>query len=72
MMRSVPIVNHYDLDATLSEIIDHVLNKAVDAIEHGVSVEAAGDDLPEKAAGGGDDSDDGHITIPSKEGSIAK
>ncbi|MQA98692.1 MAG: hypothetical protein GEU78_00120 [Actinobacteria bacterium] len=72
MMRSVPIVNHYDLDATLSEIIDHVLNKAVDAIEHGMTVEGDRAGATEKAAVTANDSDDGHIKIPSEEGSIAK
>jgi 2-phosphoglycerate kinase len=72
MMRSVPIVNHYDLDATLSEIIDHVLNKAVDAIEHGMTVDTDRTGPTEKAAVAADDADDGHIKIASEEGSIAK
>jgi 2-phosphoglycerate kinase len=71
MMRSVPIVNHNDLDATLSEIIDHVLNRAVDAIEHGVKVAAGGEERPAKPVAGSDDAEDGHIKIPSEEGSIA-
>lgn len=35
MMREVPIIQHYDLDATLTEIIDHVIRKALDAAERG-------------------------------------
>lgn len=72
MMRSVPIVNHYDLDATLSEIIDHVLNRAVHAIEQGATGEAGRGVLIDKAAESVADEDDGHITIPSEEGSVAK
>jgi 2-phosphoglycerate kinase len=29
LMRGVPTISHYDLDATLSEIIDHVITKAL-------------------------------------------
>lgn len=36
LMREVPIVQHYDLDATLTEIIDIVIRKALDAAERGV------------------------------------
>jgi 2-phosphoglycerate kinase len=35
LMRGVPVISHYDLDATLSEIIDHVLTKAVEMVESG-------------------------------------
>ena len=38
LMRGVPIVQHYDLDATLTEMIDHVIQKALEAAERGVSV----------------------------------
>jgi 2-phosphoglycerate kinase len=72
MMRSVPIVNHYDLDATLSEIIGHVLNKAVSAIEQGVHVPSNGEALIDKALEDDDDSEDGHIKIPSEEGSTVQ
>ena len=72
MMRSVPIVNHYDLDTTLSEMIDHVLNKAVTAIEQGLFVEPRGEMLIEKPA---DDAtaavDREEIKIPTEEGSIS-
>jgi 2-phosphoglycerate kinase len=36
LMREVPIVQHYDLDATLTEIIDIVIRSALDAAERGV------------------------------------
>jgi 2-phosphoglycerate kinase len=35
LMRGVPIISHYDLDATLSEIIDHVIEKALETVERG-------------------------------------
>lgn len=38
LMREVPTIEHYDLDATLSQMIDHVIRKALEAVEHGVSV----------------------------------
>jgi hypothetical protein len=28
LMRGVPVISHLDLDATLSQIVDHVINKA--------------------------------------------
>jgi 2-phosphoglycerate kinase len=51
MMRGVPIIAHYDLDATLSEIIDHVINKALDAAERGVRVGTSNENLLERAVG---------------------
>ena len=33
MMRGVPIISHDDLDVTLSEIIDHVIDKALETVE---------------------------------------
>ena len=30
LMRGVPVISHYDLDTTLSEIIDHVIRKALE------------------------------------------
>jgi 2-phosphoglycerate kinase len=48
-MRGVPIVSHYDLDTTLSQIIDHVMTKALESAEHGVQVRAADDKLLERA-----------------------
>lgn len=38
MMREVPIIQHYDLDATLTEIIDHVIRKALESTERGVDI----------------------------------
>ena len=38
-MRGVPVVEHYDLDSTLSQIIDHVIEKALESMERGVEVE---------------------------------
>jgi 2-phosphoglycerate kinase len=37
-MRGVPIIAAYDLDDTLSQIIDHVIEKALDQVEQGVEV----------------------------------
>ena len=48
-MRGVPIVSHYDLDTTLSQIIDHVMTKALESAEHGVQVRASDDKLLERA-----------------------
>ena len=44
MMRSVPIVEHDDLDNTLSKIIDQVITKALEAAERGARVSSQGDD----------------------------
>lgn len=44
LMRGVPTIKHYDLDATMSQIIDHVIRKALEAAERGVSVSAGGDE----------------------------
>lgn len=38
MMREVPIIQHYDLDATLTEIIDHVIREALESTERGVDI----------------------------------
>jgi 2-phosphoglycerate kinase len=38
MMRGVPVVTHYDLDATLAQIIDHVFAHATNALERGAAV----------------------------------
>ena len=71
MMRGVPIINHYDHDATLSEIIDHVLKRAVSVIEQQRGP-GDGEAMIEKAIGGAGDLDEGHVTIPTEEGSVAK
>jgi len=44
MMRSVPIVEHDDLDNTLSKIIDQVITKALEAAERGARVSSVADD----------------------------
>ena len=49
IMRGVPVISHYDLDATLSEIIDHVLTKALESAERGVRVAGTGEKLLERA-----------------------
>lgn len=49
LMRGVPIIPHYDLDATLSQIIDHVIAKALEAAEHGARVEGPDENLLERA-----------------------
>lgn len=38
LMREVPIIQHYNLDATLTEIIDHVIRKALESTERGVDI----------------------------------
>jgi hypothetical protein len=38
-MRGVPQVEHYDLDATLTEIIDHVITKALETVERGIALD---------------------------------
>jgi 2-phosphoglycerate kinase len=38
MIRGVPTISHADLDATLSEIIDHVIARALDTKERGTEV----------------------------------
>jgi hypothetical protein len=48
MMRGVPIIPHVDLDATLSEIIDHVITKAFEVVDRGVGV--ANEKVLERAA----------------------
>jgi 2-phosphoglycerate kinase len=38
LMRGVPVIEHVDLDNSLSEIIDHVIARALEAVERGASV----------------------------------
>lgn len=38
LMRGVPSISHYDLDASLSQIIDHVVTKALETVERGAVV----------------------------------
>ena len=44
MMRGVPIVEHDDLDNTLSKIIDQVITKTLETAERGAVVSSEGDD----------------------------
>ena len=39
LMRGVPVIEHVDLDNSLSEVIDHVLLKALNMVERGANVE---------------------------------
>jgi 2-phosphoglycerate kinase len=38
LVRSVPMISHGDLGTTLSQIIDHVLNKALEVVDKGMPV----------------------------------
>ena len=38
MMRGVPVIQHVDLDNSLSEVIDHVIEKALEAAQRGANV----------------------------------
>ncbi len=49
LMRSVPTISHYDLDATLTQIIDHVITKALESLARGVDVKDTEDKLLERA-----------------------
>jgi 2-phosphoglycerate kinase len=49
LMRGVPTISHYDLDATLTEIIDHVITKALESLVRGVDVKDTEDKLLERA-----------------------
>jgi 2-phosphoglycerate kinase len=49
LMRGVPTIEHYDLDETLSQIIDHVIRKALEAADRGVPVAKEDDTLLERA-----------------------
>jgi 2-phosphoglycerate kinase len=42
LMRGVPVIEHVDLDTSLSEVVDHVLLKALSMVERGAPVEGAG------------------------------
>jgi 2-phosphoglycerate kinase len=48
-VRGVPIISHYHLDTTLTEIIDHVLTKSLETAERGVHVPRGDDKLFERA-----------------------
>ena len=49
LMRGVPIVSHYDLDATLSQTIDHVITQALEAVHSDVAVSEDDERLLERA-----------------------
>jgi 2-phosphoglycerate kinase len=49
LMRGVPTISHYDLDATLTQIIDHVISKALESLVRGVDVKDTEDKLLERA-----------------------
>lgn len=38
MMRGVPVIEHVDLDNSLSEVIDHVIARALEAVQRGADV----------------------------------
>ena len=48
-MRGVPIVSNYDLDATLSQIVDHIVERALETLERGAPVGPSDEKLLEKA-----------------------
>ncbi|MGH2788215.1 MAG: ATP cone domain-containing protein [Actinomycetota bacterium] len=48
-VRGVPIISHYQLDTTLTAIIDHVLTESMKAVERGVEVPRGDDQLFERA-----------------------
>lgn len=49
LMRGVPTIAHYNLDETLSQVIDHVITKALETVERGVKVEGRDEELLERA-----------------------
>lgn len=49
LMRGVPIIQHDELDNTLSQIVDHVIKRALETAQRGIDVEATGDKLLERA-----------------------
>lgn len=49
LMRGVPTIKHYDLDRTLSEIIDHVITAALEVVERGGVDSKGKDKLLERA-----------------------
>ncbi|HEX2051125.1 MAG TPA: hypothetical protein VHJ34_10925 [Actinomycetota bacterium] len=51
LMRGVPTVAHYDLDATLTEIIDHVISKALEMHARGSEMKPGDELLLERAVG---------------------
>lgn len=62
LMREVPIISNYDLDATLSQIIDHIITKALQSVERGVPVAEGDEKLLEKAVEVLDRQKEGSVT----------
>ncbi len=50
LMRGVPTISNYDLDETLSKIIDHIIERALEAVERGGPLVPANERLLERAA----------------------
>ena len=48
-MRGVPVIQHVQMDVTLSEIIDHVIREALQAAERGAHVDERDEGLLERA-----------------------
>jgi 2-phosphoglycerate kinase len=48
-VRGVPTISNFDLDTTLSEIIDHVIKRALEMVERGRTVVGNDDELLERA-----------------------
>jgi 2-phosphoglycerate kinase len=48
-VRGVPTVSNFDLDTTLSEIIDHVIRRALEMVERGTTVAGRDEGLLERA-----------------------
>ncbi|MFN2526402.1 MAG: hypothetical protein ABR505_09100 [Actinomycetota bacterium] len=49
LMRGVPTIENYDLDAALTKIIDHVVKKAIQTVERGAVVAQTEEKLLERA-----------------------
>lgn len=49
LMRGVPIVKHYDVDESLTAIVEQVIEKALESAERGVAVAGDDESLLEKA-----------------------
>jgi 2-phosphoglycerate kinase len=48
-VRGVPTISNFDLDTTLSEIIDHVIRRALQMVERGTTVVGKDEELLERA-----------------------
>ena len=49
LMRGVPVIPHYDLDATLSDVLDHVITRCIEMSERSPDVVTTKGDLLGKA-----------------------